>query len=135
MPITRRITRPRRTPSTFVIVWLVLEFGAAQIIVGAQNCFSDQPMIANLRGKVQADQQAIRWVNPNLTAQELTDWANQADAEGRAILPQKVDDLIGVLLGRISDTILTSPEAALKPATIAGVYLPNGIGSAWYRSG
>jgi hypothetical protein len=93
--------------------------------IRADNCDAQQKAIDSLRVRIKADQNAIRQLNPGLSATELSNWADATEAERQAILKKSIESGISTL----ADGLLSAPENALEPMDIAGYHLPNGIGS------
>jgi len=105
----------------------VLILSANQI--WAQNCAFQQNSLASIQLRVQSDENAIRRVNPALQSISLQDWATAAEDEKRKILSASLKDSGSLLAGKALETSQELASYALQPATIAGTYLQNGIGS------
>jgi len=104
---------------------LLLMFLVCGGLIQAQTCPGGSSSVQALQTRVAADQESIKRLGTGLTATDLNDWANAAQAQREQIVKRSMQSAISSLL----DYALSAPGNALKPTEIAGYQLPNGIGS------
>src|ERR1019366_6563697 len=120
--LLRKRTKMLAIHRTLVLVALL---GFPSVSIWAADCGSKQQIIDSLRARIKADQNAIRQLNPRITADELDKWAAATEAERQDILKRSIESTLSVLLDGLVDKVLSAPETALKSWNIAGYHLPN----------
>src|ERR1035438_2317081 len=68
-------TNSSKVAFTVALVWFSTAAGQSQ------DCSGLQATVSGLRSKIKADQDAIRRLNPALTANELSKWADATEEE------------------------------------------------------